>query len=109
MYQERQLDAQGFLTSTRMGTEVYDVDQHKVGKVIEIRFASDTADEMTSAAESDLVGLHEVVRARLLRSGFIKIGTGFLRADRYVMADQITYANNEAVYLKVGRDSLIRA
>ena len=109
MYQETMSQAQEFLKSAQRGMDVYGPDGNRIGKVADIYFANDTVEETMSGAAADLDGLHDAVKKRLLQSGFIKIETGFLRADRYALADQLTYVNAEAVYLDVGTRGLVKA
>lgn len=49
------------------------------------------------------------LRARLLRSGYIKVDGGFLiETDRYVPADQIASVSGDTVHLKVPKDRLVK-
>lgn len=49
------------------------------------------------------------VRARLLRSGYIKVDGGFLiETDRYVPADRIASVSDDTVHLTVPKDQLIK-
>ena len=48
-------------------------------------------------------------RARLLRSGYIKVDGGFLiETDRYVLADLIASVSGDAVHLRVPKGRLIK-
>ena len=109
MYYEPLSPEQEFLRSVRVGMDVYDLDHHRIGKVMDFHFADDIIEAVPSGVDDDLADLQGVVRARLVQAGYIKIEGGFLRSDRYVMADQIVYVDDEAVYLNVVKDSLIRA
>jgi hypothetical protein len=49
------------------------------------------------------------LRARLPRSGYIKVDGGFLiETDRYVPADRIASVSDDTVHLKVSKDQLIK-
>jgi len=48
-------------------------------------------------------------RARLLRSGYIKVDGGFLiETDRYVPADMIASVDGDTVHLRVPKDELVK-
>ena len=48
-------------------------------------------------------------RARLLRSGYIKVDGGFLiETDRYVPADMIASVDGDTVHLRVPKDQLVK-
>jgi hypothetical protein len=48
-------------------------------------------------------------RARLLRTGYIKVDDGFLiETDRYVPADMIASVDGDTVHLRVPKDQLIK-
>jgi len=51
----------------------------------------------------------DILRDRLLHSGFIKVrSTGLFAANRYVMPDQIASVSTNGVRLHVGRDELMK-
>src|SRR5436190_22708066 len=99
------------LLHIREGMDVYDVNDKKVGKV-ENLYMGEASEETLERGEGpatardpnktgdtlfeDLAevfapdNLPEVLRARLLREGFIRVdGAGLFAADRYVTPDQI--------------------
>ena len=48
-------------------------------------------------------------RAKLLRTGYIKVDGGFLIAtDRYVPADEIASVSDDTVHLRVPKGELIK-
>jgi hypothetical protein len=49
------------------------------------------------------------MRARLLRSGYIKVDGGFLiETDRYVPADMIASVDGDTVHLRMAKDQLVK-
>jgi hypothetical protein len=70
-------------------------------------FLGDVAEVFGDEREPDVPG---PMRARLLRSGYIKIDSpGFLiETDRYVPADQIASVTGDTVRLRVVKDSLAK-
>ena len=101
-----------FLESAQVGMNVYDLDQCRIGKVMDIYVSDNTLEGELKAVESGLADLHDEARESLLRFGFITIGNGFLRAMRaicYATRDQILYVDDRTVYLNVGKDSLVKA
>lgn len=70
-------------------------------------FLGDVAEVFGDEREPDVPG---PVRARLLRTGYIKIDSpGFLiETDRYVPADQIASVSGDTVRLRVVKDALVK-
>jgi hypothetical protein len=51
----------------------------------------------------------EVLRDRLLQSGYIQVsGPGLFAGDRYILPEQIASITEDRVYLSVAREDLIR-
>ena len=70
-------------------------------------FLGDIAEVFGDEREPDVPG---PMRARLLRSGYIKVDSpGFLiETDRYVTADQIASVSGDTVRLRVTKDALVK-
>jgi hypothetical protein len=118
------------LNFIREGMTVYDREDDKIGSVERLYFGSGSTvdqDEYNMSVEpgrADLPGnalvdaianvfdptdIPQEMQERLLQSGFIRIdGAGLFAADRYVMPDQIASVSDEAVYLKVTKDELLK-
>jgi hypothetical protein len=110
---------------------VYDRDGDRIGKVETVYFGSvsSTEDEMgkgpmtTGAgydrsdntlvdAVADAIDPDEVpdvVRSRLLRSGYIRIDAGLLSRDLYALPEHVASVHDEGVRLNIKKDGLIRA
>jgi hypothetical protein len=118
------------LLHIREDMEVYDANNKMVGTVEDV-YLGGSSDEALARGEGpatmrdpDLAGdslfediaevfapddLPEVLRARLLREGFIRIdGAGLFAADRYVTPSQIASVSGDRVMLKATRDQLIK-
>lgn len=115
------------LTDIREDMPVYDRENNKIGTVEEIRFGDEDLErpgaETSTAQKAKVVGntlvddiarairvddrLPEEIRSRLQRYGYVKIDTGLLTSDRYVIADQIEKVSADRINLKVGQDDLI--
>lgn len=52
--------------------------------------------------------LPDEVRERLIHGGFVRIDTGLLGSDRYVIPEQIKDVENDRVYITAGKDELIK-
>jgi hypothetical protein len=118
------------LNFIREGMTVYDREDDKIGSVERLYFGSGSTvdqDEYNMSVEpgrADLPGnalvdaianvfdptdIPQEMQERLLQSGFIRIdGAGLFAADRYVMPDQIASVSDEAVYLRVTKDELLK-
>ncbi len=57
----------------------------------------------------DMGNLPDVVRNRLLRLGFIRIGGGILHGPRYVLPEQIANVQGDRVNLNIAHDELIKS
>jgi hypothetical protein len=123
--------ANRLLQQIREDMDVYDVDGNRIGEVEDVYFG-----EVSGAADARGQGpattqgayrendtwlhdlaevfageedLPEVLRARLLREGFLRLdASGLLAADRYVLPDQIASVSADGVRLRVRRDELIK-
>ncbi|MEP7284859.1 MAG: hypothetical protein ABI947_03720 [Chloroflexota bacterium] len=118
------------LSSIHEGMEVYDLQDNRLGKVEDLYFGAEADDNqeagtgVVTAPNPDLrddsliddvarvfVGLDdmpEVIKARLRREGFIKVGaTGLFAWARYILPEQIARVD-EHVHLNVRGDELIR-
>ena len=118
------------LAQIREGMEVYDRNNTKVGKV-ESLYMGEASEETLERGEGPATAsdpnqnrddlfediarvfapdnIPDVLRARLLREGFIRVdGAGLFAADRYVTPDQIAGVSGDHVQLKVTRDQLIK-
>lgn len=115
----------GPIDRVREGMTVMDRDGEKVGTVEDVRMGDPGA--VTEAGNQrehpDFLGTiadvftgeeHEPdvpnpLRARLLRSGYLKIDGGFLVGkDRYVPADMIASVNEDVVRLHARKDELFQ-
>ncbi len=56
----------------------------------------------------DIDGLPEVVRNRMARLGFIRIGGGIFGGTRFALPDQIANVEGDRVNLNITRDELIK-
>lgn len=111
------------------GMTVYDREQNQIGTVDYVQFGDDTdaAPGTESATVSpalnntdhSLVGdlmsvfvtdkVPEVLRARLLHSGFVRLeSSGLFSSDRYISPDQIQSVAGDHVMLNVHKDDLIK-
>ena len=117
----------GILNQVVEGMAVYDRDQKRVGKVRDIFFGSgdDEADQERPGPAPDadvsdaspLSGLANamagddtpaVLRARLLRQGYVQIDSaGLFAADRYATPEQIASVGEDRVVLNVTADELV--
>jgi len=114
------------LTEIHNGMEVYARDGQKVGKVTLVIFGQenpstlgvdtvgvDNRDPMGGNIIEDIArafnpnDVPEVVRARLLRRGFIRVDPGLLASDRYIITDQIAGVKGDRVELNINKDELI--
>jgi len=120
------------LKQIREDMDVYDRDGEKIGEVEDVFLGSvgEEADDFgqgpaTANAPVDppanswledfaeaFTGqdeMPETLRARLLRSGFIRIdGSGFFASDYYATPEQIASVADDRVQLNVHRDELIK-
>jgi hypothetical protein len=69
-------------------------------------FMGDIAEVFGGEREPDVP---DVARAKLLRTGYVKVDGGFLfGTDRYVQPDRIVAVRDETVYLNVPKAQLIK-
>jgi hypothetical protein len=114
----------GPIEMVREGMTVIDSTGEKVGKVERVKMGDPGAvteqgnelqDRGLLGDIADAIGGDErepdvpgPLRARLLRSGYIKVDHGFLiETDRYVPADRIASVDGDTVHLRVPKDRLI--
>ncbi len=117
----------GILNQVVEGMAVYDRDQKRIGKVRDIFFGSgdDEADQerpgpSPDADASDASPFRafaqtvvdddtpSVLRARLLRQGYVQIDSaGLFAADRYATPEQIASVEGDRVLLNVTADELV--
>ena len=99
------------------GMAVYDLKGNRVGTVKYVKLpAGDVIDAhaMNDAALNRVVEAlnttaHKPVdpREHLYPYGFARLDTGLLRADRYILPEQIRSVSADRIVLKVGRDDLL--
>jgi hypothetical protein len=96
------------MTGIREGMPVYDLYNAKVGTIKHMQFPNEAAHEDMMVDDSSIDSAPGPVRTRLIKAGFIKIGTGLLRKDAYATSDQIEYVGSDGVQLSVSRETLTR-
>jgi hypothetical protein len=115
------------LMRVREGMEVYDSEGHKLGSVSDV-FAGDAADTAQAGGEpsrgsgqpepgdgsivDDVArvfsdNVPEVLRNRMRHNGFIRIGGGLLRGNRYALREHIAGIDGDRVRLNVREAELI--
>jgi hypothetical protein len=124
MSQETQ---ENVLAQIQKGMHVYDQNGKGVGKVEYVQFGDENPDQpgietvtaqrppepgdelMAKALEAVKAEDREpeVLRARLVRYGFVRVDPGILRSDRYILSNQIARVSGSRVELSVPRDQLI--
>lgn len=130
------MDNRNFVTSEESllaqvhdGMTVLDANNERIGTVTFVRFGDEVTNDgiaqTATAAPTDLDSepdfleavvetftghddIPEEVRARLLRYGFVRVDTGLLRRDLFVMPGQIAHVHDEHVHLNVIRDQLMK-
>src|SRR6476660_8122881 len=115
----------GPIEMVREGMHVVDSTGEKVGKVEGLKMGDPGAEteQGNELQDTGLLGniaeafagderepdVPGPARARLLRSGYIKVDHGFLiETDRYVPADLIASVSGETVHLRVPKDRLLK-
>jgi hypothetical protein len=125
----------GQIMRVKEGMKVYDVEDNEIGKVDFIRYGeaseealdrgrgpAGTSDDALAEEEGLLGDLtlgfagtpeddreSETIRARMLRSGYIRINTsGLFASDRYVLPENIASVDEESIKLKVHKDKLLK-
>ncbi len=117
------------LKQVHRGLKVVGPDNKDIGSVDFVYFgdASDTAQDrgMGPATARDLDRqpgglmqdvarafdpdeLPDEVRERLIHGGFVRVDTGLLGSDRYVIPEQIKNVENDKVYITASKDELIK-
>ncbi|MBI5959465.1 MAG: hypothetical protein HY866_12065 [Chloroflexi bacterium] len=99
------------------GMEVYDLDNNKIGIVKYVKLPEgyildvDTMGDDTLrnvvAALTTAAHIPVETREQILQSGFVRLDTGLLHADRYITPDQIRDVFTERIRLRVTRDELL--
>jgi len=116
------------LQSIREGMEVYDIQGDKVGHVEYVQFGDEdvttlgtdtqTAVDPALRRDDSLMeniaealtpdnDLPEQLASQMIREGYIKIGTGMLRSDRYALMSQVASVTAERVDLNAHKDALV--
>ena len=100
------------------GMEVYDWNGDHVGTVEYVYFGSnadinemqeiDTLKDTMSEATGGVKGFPIPVYSRLHRYGFIRVKRGFLRADVFIVPQQIANVEDDRVYLSVESNALLK-
>ena len=113
----------GPISQVREGMRVEDAAGVEVGRVEEVRMGDPGVNEPAREPPSGLIGaaaeafvpgerepdVPDPLRARLRRSGYIKIdGPNLLDADRYVSAERVREVSGDRVRLSVRREDLIK-
>jgi hypothetical protein len=106
------------------GMTVYDRQGNKIGKVSLVYAGPD--DYMSAGSGLPVMDVDEsllpeavrslfppdrvptVVRQRLFQTGFLKINTGLLAADRYALADQVEVVRSDSIFLKVDKAKTLK-
>jgi len=117
------------LAHVEKNMDVYDARGNKIGTVDHVQFGDEdparpgpetaTAKTMPTQADHTLVEdfaeaitaashIPQAMRSRLIRYGFVKLDTGFLRSDRYILPDQIDRVMDDYVQLSATRSDLIK-
>ncbi|MBE0690555.1 MAG: hypothetical protein IH587_10595 [Anaerolineae bacterium] len=115
-------------TYAREDMDVFDLNGDKIGQVEFVRLSDENAsteypetatpgtvsDQNDSLIEdiaevfSDWPRIPQEMRQRLLRSGFIRIDRGLLKSDVVATPEQISSVTEDAVYLNVAEDGLLK-
>lgn len=118
--------ANNVLQSVKENMDVYDHEGKNIGTVEYVFFGdagSPVQSQSTEAAVSDHYlgevasfaraltnnGVLIELRDRMIRDGFVKLDTGLLRSDRYILPNQISDVTPANVWLKVSRDDLLKS
>mgnify|MGYP001313382605 FL=1 len=115
-----------FLSRINEGMDVFDRTGDKIGEVDYVYFGETDVATPEVEAQSvsnrdpredtlvDLVAdafraddMPDELRQRLQMHGFLKLSTGMLRSDRYVLPEQIASITSNAVHLNVALDELL--
>jgi hypothetical protein len=119
----------------REGMKVYDNEDNEVGTVDFVRFGeatdealdrgrgpAQTSDELLGEEEDILedfafggagtpeeIKESELIRARMLRSGYIRINaSGLFASDRYVLPENIASIGEDVIRLNIHKDKLLK-
>lgn len=119
------------LHQIRSGMTVYDSERNDIGSVDTVYFGAVNADSTVAAdvpatatrpdaaIRNSFVGdlvevfdsrdqVPEELAERLRYHGYIRIDGGWFGSNRYIMPEQIEAVSDEGVYLRTGRDQLIK-
>lgn len=115
---------QQLLKDVQEGMTVYDHRGHKIGKVNLVYLGANAAfpgaiglpagvldEALIPDAVRDTVPpdrVPEVIRRRLFRTGFLKLNTGLLTPDRFVLLNQVKAVLRNGIYLSVGKDETLK-
>lgn len=110
-----------------VGMKVYDSRRKHIGKIDDFKFSENATDPGVEPADIDGTDkprqeslleevaeafggeqLPEALRAKLLREGYIRLDSGLLAADRYIVPSQIASAAGDEVTLNVEKDQLVK-
>ena len=95
------------LMGIQEGMPVYDLNDEKIGSVKYVKFPDDTVEEAEPPIVDDKVRhAHPVVRTRLMKHGYVRVGTGALHKDVFVLADQVETVGDSGVFLNAFRQEL---
>ncbi len=111
---------QHILRQVQESMMVYDREGGQVGRVDYVHFGADKyASEWnffpeTESEPEDIFGVMpeervpEEMRERLLQTGFVKINTGLLATDRYILPEQIESVSSDSVHLNVHEEDTLK-
>lgn len=110
-------DAKARLSRIRGGMSVFDSSGEEVGEVVDVHLplrpkmgAEAYSEETVVVDTADSIAAGEMPQAlaqQLLRSGFARVDTGLLTADRFVTPEQVRAVADNKVYLLVRQDELL--
>ena len=118
----------GLLSEVKEGMQVYDNAGDKIGTVSFVQMGAEdpntpeieavtveTHDYLTNdlledfaAVLGDNTDIPDEIKARMLRSGFIRIDTGLLQADCVAMHSQVEHVADDRVMLSIRGNELMR-
>lgn len=117
------------LSRVRTGMEVRDLNDERVGTVSAVQLSDEDpqqpgpetagADQAAAPQRDALsrilveafgaeIKVPEALQERLLHEGYIRVDTGLLHSDRFVLADQISTVEADTVNLRVLNEELIK-
>lgn len=114
-------DAQDYIQQIEAGMPVVDSTGDTIGDVTFVHPGIDATGPHTVTqvpGESDIAipqavrdqlpegSLPVEVRGRMVQLGFIRVGTGPLDGDHYVLTDQIAYVSDDTVHLRIAKNDI---